>query len=146
MGPQDCWVIFLAVIYWRFGHIKLGRPEDRPEFSNTAYFMMIYSCGVAVGLFFYGVSEPLYHLSSNRFAAAGYHTDNEKAMYAINLTLYHWGMHAWCVYTMVAVLLGFLSYVRGLPLTLRSCLHPMIGNQVLAPVAHHQPSAQPLWR
>jgi|UniRef100_A0A7S4CB01 choline-glycine betaine transporter len=130
IGSQDVWIIFLFVVYYKFGHVKLGPEDAKPEFSNVSYFMMIYSCGVAVGLFFYGVSEPLYHLSGNRYAAAGYHTDNEKAQQAINLTLYHWGLHGWCVYCLVAVLMGFCCYLKGLPMTMRSCLHPMIGNQV----------------
>ena len=96
--------------------VNVLQEDAKPEFSNVSYFMMIYSCGVAVGLFFYGVSEPLYHLSGNRYAAAGYHTDNEKAQQAINLTLYHWGLHGWCVYCLVAVLMGFCCYLKVLRL------------------------------
>ena len=130
IGSQDVWIVFLFVVWYKFGHVTLGAKGAAPEFSNVTYFMMIYSCGVAVGLFFYGVSEPLYHLSDNRFAAAGYRTDNEKAQYAINLTLFHWGLHGWVVYCLVAVLVSFCCYIKGLPMTMRSTLHPMIGDQV----------------
>jgi len=129
IGSQDLWALFLIAVYMKFGNVKLGKDEDEPEFANSVYFMMIFCCGVAVGLFFYGVSEPLYHLHSHRYAN-DLHTDNEKAQYAINLTLYHWGIHGWVVYSLVAITMGFVSFKKGLNLTIRSCFYPMLGNRI----------------
>jgi len=120
------------VVYWYFGDVKLGKdgPEHKPEYSDSSYFMMVFCSGVAVGLFFYGVSEPLYHLNSHRYAAAGYHNDNEKAQYALDLTIYHWGLHGFVVYTLVAILLGYVSFRKGLTLTIRSCFYPLLGDRI----------------
>ena len=120
----------MAVVYWKFGDVKLGKADDKPEFSDSTYFMMVFCSGVAVGLFFYGVSEPLYHLASHRYAGAGYHVDDEKAQYALDLTVYHWGLHGFVVYTLVALLLGFVSFKKGLTLTIRSCFYPLIGDRI----------------
>lgn len=70
---------FIFWIAYRYGHIKLGpKDEDKkPEFSNVTYFSMLFSAGVGVGLFFFGVSEPLWHQSGNYFTARGYHSQNE---------------------------------------------------------------------
>eukprot|EP01051_Picozoa_sp_SAG22_P013774 SAG22_NODE_1583_length_4063_cov_6.137487_2_plen_906_part_00 len=135
IGSQDIWIVFMLAVYWFYGDVKLGKAATaddphKPEFSDSTYFMMVFCSGVAVGLFFYGVSEPLYHLNSHRFAAAGYHNDNEKAQYAIDLTIYHWGLHGFIVYTLVAVVLGFVSFKKGLTLSIRSCFYPVLGDRI----------------
>lgn len=117
--------VFLALS--KYGDIKLGRDEDEPEFDDASYFAMLFSAGVAVGMFFYGVSEPLFHLKDNRFAEAGYHSDDEKAQYAITLTLFHWGFAAWAGYVVVALAAGLACWRYGLPLTMRSCFYPLLG-------------------
>jgi choline/glycine/proline betaine transport protein len=76
-------------------NIKLGHKDAEPEFSDIAYFSMLFSAGVGVGLFFYGVSEPLWHQSSNYYANAGYHTQDEVDQWALEITMYHWGFAAW---------------------------------------------------
>ena len=59
IGSQDLWIIFLAVVYYYYGKVKLGKDDDRPEFDNVSYFAMSFSCGVALGMFVYGTAEPL---------------------------------------------------------------------------------------
>ena len=71
--------------------IKLGKKDEAPEFDDVSYFMMLFSAGVAVGLFFYGVSEPLWHQQSHWFAEAGFHSQDEIDQWALMLTMYHWG-------------------------------------------------------
>jgi choline-glycine betaine transporter len=89
---------------------------------------MLFSAGTAIGLIFYGASEPLAHYTgSNRYAQAGYLSDNEAAQNAINVTLYHWGLHGWVVYTLTGLLLGVLSWKHDLPMTYRSCFWPLFG-------------------
>lgn len=79
-----CSKFYLA---YRYGDIKLGKPDEDPEFSDQAYFMMLFSAGVAVGLFFYGASEPLYHRSDNWFAETGYRAQDEIDQWALVLTV-----------------------------------------------------------
>jgi choline-glycine betaine transporter len=135
IGTQGFWLLFIVYIGYYYGHIKLGAPDEEPEFSDMSYFTMLFAAGVAVGLFFYGVSEPLWHSDSfhgtasypNRFSGAGYHTMNEVDLYAMTLTYFHWGLAAWAPYLVVAVAASLGTYNFGLPLTMRSTLYPVLG-------------------
>ena len=92
---------------------------------------MLYACGIGVGLFFFGVAEPVWHyLGPNRYTRDKYMPDNEVAQWAINLTLFHWGIHGWIVYVMVAIILGFLTFRKGMPMTMKSCFYPLIGDRI----------------
>lgn len=119
---------FIFYVAYRFGNIKLGPKNGVPEFSDAAYFAMLFSAGVGVGLFFYGVSEPLFHQSGNYYTAAGYRSQNEIDQWALNITLYHWGFAGWSPYLTMAISAGLASYRFGLPLTIRSSFYPMIGD------------------
>jgi len=119
---------FIFWVAYRFGHIKLGAKDAEPEFSNTSYFAMIFSAGVGVGLFFYGVSEPLWHQSGNYFSNAGYHSQNEIDQYSLVISLYHWGFAGWSPYLIVAIACGLASYRFGLPMTIRSTFYPILGD------------------
>ena len=68
----------------------MGPKHAEPEFSDMTYFAMLFSAGVGVGLFFFGVSEPLSHLSGNRYDSPGYHGEDEMAQWSLIITLYHW--------------------------------------------------------
>lgn len=128
IGTRPLWMFFVAFLCFRYGSVRLGAHKDvRPEFSNMTYFTMIFSAGVAVGLFFFGVSEPLWHQSSHRFSNAGYRTEDEIDQYALNLTLFHWGFGAWVSYVLVGIVTGVGSYRFGLPFTIRSTLYPLLG-------------------
>jgi len=131
IGSQDYWLVFLVPLTYYYGHVKLGRDDEKPEFSDLSYFSMVFCAGVAIGLVFYGASEPLWHMlssgGSNRYNNDGYSNDNQKAQDAINVTLFHWGLQAWVVYALTAVSMGVLSYRCGLPLTFRSTLAPLFG-------------------
>ena len=70
----------------------MGKPDEKPEFNDVTWFMMLFACGIGVGLFFYGVAEPVYHYTGrNRYSADSTMPDNTLAQIAINITLYHWG-------------------------------------------------------
>ena len=72
---------------------------------------MLFACGVGVGLFFFGVAEPIWHYTGgNRYSVDKYMTDNELAQNAINLTLFHWGIHGWIVYVLVGMVIGIMSF------------------------------------
>jgi len=117
-------VIWLAI---RYGDIKLGKKDEKPEFDDASYFMMLFSAGVAVGLFFFGVAEPLAHRNGNRFAEAGYHAQDEVDQFALMLTMYHWGFAGWSPYIVVAVAAGVAAYRFDLPMTVRSTLYTVLG-------------------
>lgn len=120
---------FVVWVAYRFGDIKLGAKDAEPEFSNASYFSMIFSAGVGVGLFFYGVSEPLWHREpDNYYSNAGYHSQNEIDQWSLVITMYHWGFAAWSPYLIVAIASGLATYRFGLPMTVRSAFYPIIGD------------------
>jgi choline-glycine betaine transporter len=111
----------------RFGDVRLGPQDGQPEFSDYAYFAMLFSAGIGVGLFFFGVSEPLWHQNSHWFAMPGYRSQDEVDMFALNMTVFHWGITGWSQYLVVAICAGLASFRFKLPMTLRSCFYPMLG-------------------
>lgn len=120
---------FIVWVAYRYGHIKLGKEEDEPEFSNATYFAMIFSAGIGVGLFFYGVSEPLWHSEpDNYYSNAGYRSQDEISQWSLVITLYHWGFAGWSPYLTVAIASALASYKFGLPLTIRSTFYPILGD------------------
>ncbi|XP_065667061.1 glycine betaine transporter BetL isoform X2 [Hydra vulgaris] len=133
IGTQDAWALFVVVLYFsKYSSLKLGRDDEKPEYSNSNYFMMLFSAGVGIGLFYYGVAEPIYHYKPKAYGNRFYqrYSDNQQAQDAINLTYFHWGFHGWIVYVIIGLLLGFLSYRRGLPLTMRTCFYPILGEKI----------------
>lgn len=131
-GSQDLWAIFAVVLYFsKYSKLKLGKPDDKPEYNDVTWFVMLFACGIGVGLFFYGVAEPIYHYTTkNRYTVDPTLPDNTAAQIAINITLYHWGIHGWIVYCLVGLLLGLVSYREGLPMTMKSCFYPLIGDKI----------------
>jgi choline-glycine betaine transporter len=130
IGSQGVWIFFLFYLYYAYGKVKLGKEGDKVEFENVTYFAMIFSAGVAVGLFVYGTAEPLYHYDywlKQRFNSDDATTDNDKANFALLTTLFHWGFHGFCVYSLVGITMGILSYRDGLPLLMRTCFYPLLG-------------------
>eukprot|EP00854_Cymbomonas_tetramitiformis_P017014 gene17014-20227_t len=135
IGTQDVWSIFLLwLCFSKYGTIKLGKKNDKPEYNDFTWFAMLFSCGIAVGLYYYGVSEPMYYYRNSAAGSNMFRTpvsnDDEQAQQAIFITLYHWGIHAWVVYIIVALLLGFMSYRWNLPMTIRMAFYPLVGEHV----------------
>ena len=130
------WIIFSIYIYYKHGNKKMcakGKENDKPEFSDASYFMMLFTCGVAVGMFFFGVTEPTYYYTNagmSRYTNDPGMTSSEKAQWALTLTVFHWGLHGWVPYCLVGLTLGFACYRQGKPLTMRSTLYPLLGNRI----------------
>ena len=99
-------VILLLSIYLcfsRLGDIKLGQDHEQPEFKNLSWFSMLFSAGMGIGLMFWGVAEPIMHLSHPPIGEA-FSLDSAKS--AMQITFFHWGIHAWAIYSMLAVTLA----------------------------------------
>nr|WP_024965464.1 choline BCCT transporter BetT [Pantoea sp. IMH] len=129
-------LILLMVAYLglsRFGDIKLGPDHAEPDFSYISWFAMLFSAGMGIGLMFFGVAEPVMHYMS---PPTGTPETVQAAKEALRITFFHWGLHAWAIYAIVALILAFFSYRHGLPLTLRSALYPIIGNRIYGPMGH----------
>jgi choline/carnitine/betaine transport len=108
----------------KFGNIRLGGFKAKPEYSNFAWYSMLFSAGIGIGIFFYGVAEPIYHLNIPEPLRSGSQFDNFKIMYM------HWGAHAWAMYGLVGVGLGYFAYNKNLPFSLRSLFYPLIKDKI----------------
>ncbi|MDC9588259.1 choline BCCT transporter BetT [Xenorhabdus sp. XENO-10] len=129
-------LILLSVTYLglsRYGNIKLGPDHAEPDFSYFSWFAMLFSAGMGIGLMFFGVAEPVMHYL---LPPVGTPESIAAAKQAMKLTFFHWGLHAWAIYAIVALILAFFSYRHGLPLTLRSALYPIIGDKIYGPIGH----------
>jgi choline/glycine/proline betaine transport protein len=122
--------LFVGFSFWlmasRFGSIRLGQDDERPTFSRLSWFAMLFSAGMGIGLVFYGVAEPIYHLGS---APAGV-ASGEVATRALPVTYFHWGIHAWSIYVLMGLGIAYFSFRKKLPLAIRSCLHPLLGDRI----------------
>lgn len=133
---QDVWIVVLlyVMLFSKYGNIKLGKDDDEPEYSLATWFSMLFSAGVAVGLFYYSVAEPLWHYKGwggARWTAGvkSYGNDNEDSIHAVMITYFHWGLHGWIPYTTMGAVLGLMTYRRGFPMTIRYCFWPLIGEK-----------------
>ncbi|QIG79401.1 BCCT family transporter [Stakelama tenebrarum] len=108
----------------RFGHIRLGGQEAKPEFSTATWFAMLFSAGMGIGLLFYGVAEPVTHFAnppSTFFSNPEAHASRgfaANAQHAMGVTFLHWGLHAWGIYAIIALALAYASFNRGMPLSI----------------------------
>ena len=124
-------VVLLALS--RYGDIKLGPDHSEPDYSYLTWFSMLFSAGMGIGLMFFGVAEPVMHFLSPPVGEGGTVTAAREAM---KITFFHWGLHAWGIYAIVAMILAYFSFRQGLPLTLRSALYPLIGERIHGPIGH----------
>ncbi len=124
-------VVVLAVS--DFGRIKLGPDHSEPDYSHGSWFAMLFSAGMGIGLMFFGVAEPIMHYTS---PPVGEPATAEAARQAMRITFFHWGMHAWAIYAVVALALAYFAFRHDLPLTIRSALYPLIGDRIHGPIGH----------
>ena len=120
-------VVILALS--KFGKIRLGGQDARPEFPTFAWIAMLISAGMGIGLMFWSVAEPIYHFETPPTVNFQPET-SAAAQEALGITFFHWGFHAWGVYALVGLSLGFFAYNRGLPLTIRSVFYPLLGDRI----------------
>jgi choline/glycine/proline betaine transport protein len=124
-------VLFLGIS--RYGDVKLGPDHATPDFSLLTWLSMLFAAGMGIGLMFFGVAEPLMHFIAPPNAEGG---TIQAARDAMKTTFFHWGLHAWAIYALVALVLAYFCYRHGLPLTLRSALYPLIGDRIHGWIGH----------
>lgn len=126
-------VVCIGLAIWPSGgRLKLGLQNDEPEFSNFSWFSMMFGAGIGVGMLTWSVAEPVYHFNNNPEVIQGItnaaNADNIRMAY--KWSFLHWGLGAWACYAIAGLSLGFFSYRRGLPLTMRSSLTPLFGDKL----------------
>ena len=123
----------LYLCFSRYGKIRLGPDDQRPEFSTITWFSMLFSAGMGIGMLFFGVAEPMWHYLSPP-AAEG--ETLSAARQAMGITLFHWCLHPWSLYALVALALAYFGFRRGLPLSFRSVFYPLLGDKIHGPIGH----------
>eukprot|EP00746_Dinoflagellata_sp_MGD_P151094 gnl/MRDRNA2_/MRDRNA2_82786_c0_seq2.p1 gnl/MRDRNA2_/MRDRNA2_82786_c0~~gnl/MRDRNA2_/MRDRNA2_82786_c0_seq2.p1 ORF type:complete len:934 (+),score=101.54 gnl/MRDRNA2_/MRDRNA2_82786_c0_seq2:257-3058(+) len=141
LGSKNIWLlvlVYLAAVP-KYGNLRMCRPGEKPEYSDATWFAMLFSAGMAVGMFYFGVAEPLWHYKGYDFVSKqkgtgarwhsnvkGYGNSNQDAIHAIMLTWYHWGVHAWSGFTTMGLILGILVHRRGFPMSIRYAFYPLM--------------------
>ncbi len=138
-------IVAVVLIFTPLGKVRIGGMEAKPDYCYAGWFSMLFAAGMGIGLMFYGVSEPITAL---RHLAGGHHVgdDGVRTDWAplgaprrcqqggISLgmaaTIFHWGLHPWAIYAIVALALALFSYNKGLPLTIRSIFYPILGERI----------------
>ena len=114
---------FLIFCIWiaisRFGEIRLGGTDAKPEFNFINWIAMLFSAGLGIGVIFYSVAEPVSHLSSSALFEEGV-SFNERATLSMNLTFLHWGFHAWAIYGVVGLCFAYFAFNLGRPFRVSS--------------------------
>ncbi|TOZ01644.1 choline transporter [Staphylococcus pseudintermedius] len=122
-------IVFFCIflIFSPIGKLKLGRPNDKPEFNTVSWFAMLFSAGMGIGLVFYGAAEPISHFASPPNADP---QSTEAFTESLRSTFFHWGFHAWAVYGVVALALAYAQFRKGEPGLLSKTLRPILGDRV----------------
>ncbi|MEQ5776913.1 BCCT family transporter [Thalassospira sp. NFXS8] len=134
-------LLCLFLIVSPYGKVRIGGQDATPDYSYSGWFAMLFAAGMGIGLMFYGVSEPISHFSSSfadnagtaaSWAPLGGAPGNalEARHLGMAATIFHWCLHPWAIYAIVALSLAIFSYNKGLPLTMRSIFYPVFGERI----------------
>ncbi len=118
--------VSLFVAFSKLGNVRIGGVDARPDFSNFAWYSMLISAGMGIGLMFWAVGEPLYH---SEFTPPVF-TGTDSATQALATTFFHWGFHPWGIYALISLALAFFAYNKKLPLSLRSVFYPLLKDKI----------------
>ena len=143
-------VVCLALIVTPLGSVRLGGKEATPDYGYVGWFSMLFAAGMGIGLMFFGVSEPISHYNSaiggtameggvrTDWAPLGAAAGDPEAARRLGMaaTIFHWGLHPWAIYAVVALALALFAYNKGLPLSMRSIFHPIFGDRVWGWTGH----------
>ena len=137
-------LVCLGLVISPLGKVRLGGTEATPDYTYLGWFSMLFAAGMGIGLMFFGVSEPLSHFGSafggtamengvrTDWAPLGAAAGDAEAATRLGMaaTIYHWALHPWAIYAILALGLALFSFNKGLPLTVRSVFYPLLGERV----------------
>lgn len=124
-------VVAFGIAFSRYGLIKLGKEEDRPEFTNFQWFAMLFGGGMGIGLVFWSVAEPMMHYLSPPVGKGG----TLEAMHtAMRIVFFHWGIHAWAIFAIGGLALAYFQFRKGLPFLVSSAFYPILGEKIYGPI------------
>ncbi|TDW00093.1 BCCT family betaine/carnitine transporter [Halomonas alkaliantarctica] len=129
-------ILCIGLIFSPLGKIRIGGADAKPDFTYMGWFSMLFAAGMGIGLMFFGVNEPLTHFGTSfdggSWAPLAGAEGNAAAAEALAMaaTIFHWGLHPWAIYAVVALSLALFSFNKGLPLSMRSVFYPLLGERV----------------
>ena len=136
--------LFLIVSPW--GSVRLGGSDAVPDYGYVGWFAMLFAAGMGIGLMFFGVLEPVYHMAISEPLGVPSPIAEDGSIIEANVeaakrmglaaTSYHWALHPWAIYAIVALALALFTYNKGLPLTIRSAFYPIFGEATWGWVGH----------
>ena len=132
-------IVCLGLGLWpRTAHVKLGKPDELPEFNMFTWLSMMFGAGIGIGMLTYSTAEPIFHFANNPDTIKGItdSLDENNVRNAYKWAMLHYGLTPWACYGVVGMSLGYLSYNRGLPLTIRSALQPLFGRSMSGGTGH----------
>ncbi|WP_368503938.1 BCCT family transporter [Alkalihalophilus sp. As8PL] len=120
-------IFSIYLIFSPYGKIKLGKPDEKPEYNYLTWFSFLFTAGMGIGLVFWGVSEPMYHFFEPPSAEPG---SNAAAGEAMRYSIFHWGLHPWAIYSVVALALAYFKFRKGSPGIMSAVFQPLLGDRV----------------
>ena len=134
----NVFVVFcLGLIVSPYGKIRLGGVDATADYSFMSWLSMLFAAGMGIGLMFWSVAEPAAYFTGWFETPLGVEPNTpEAAKLALGATMYHWGLHPWAIYGVVALSLAFFSYNKGLPLSIRSIFYPILGDRAWGWAGH----------
>ena len=125
-------IFLLGLAFSRYGNIRLGADDSRPDYSNLTWFTMLFAAGIGTILMFWGVAEPVSHFANPPFD--GVQPGSEQAASdAMTIALYHFGLHTWTIFAMPGLAIAYFSYRHNLPMRISSLFYPLIGDRAFGP-------------
>lgn len=124
-------LLALFLVFSRYGRIRLGDDDDKPEYSRPTWVAMLFSAGMGIGLLFYGVSEPVSHFAYPPYGPEG---TPEAAKLALRYTYLNWGLHAWAIYAVTGLSLAYYKFRKKAPGLMSATLYPVLGDKTKGPV------------
>jgi choline/glycine/proline betaine transport protein len=115
------------------GKVKLGPDDSEPDYSTGAWFAMLFSAGMGIGLVFWAVAEPVFMAGAPPRAEGGTDAGRQEAM---NFAFHHWGLSPWAIYAIIGLGLAYFGFRRDLPMTIRSLFHPLLGDRIHGPLGN----------
>jgi glycine betaine transporter len=141
--PNFGWVFVLAsfgflafslyLAFSRFGKVRLGGQDEQPEFSTVSWIAMMFSAGMGIGLMFFGVAEPLSHMTAPPAGTAEAGTRGA-AQVAMQYSYFHWAFHPWAIYAIMGLALAYFTFRKGMPNLISTAFYPLLGDRVYGPI------------
>lgn len=132
LGATLFFVIFsVYLLFSKYGHIRLGKKTDTPDFKTGSWLAMLFGAGMGIGIVYWSVAEPVTHFTTPPY---GEPYTIDAANVAMKYTFFHWGLDPWAIYTVIGLSLAFFQYNKKLPAAISSVFHPILKDRIYGPI------------